>query len=327
MAAAPVAVLLSSYGGPEGPGDCEPYLRRIFLDPDLVPLPSFLRPFLARRLAHRRTPALRAVYEAMGSYSPILEQTRAQAAALQAALGEGFACYVGMRYFAPLLADVCAEIARAGHETVVHLPLYPQESRATAGSAVNEARRALTALGWSGAQREVRSFWDRPAYLDALAEGVGRALKEAPAGAALLFSAHGLPLSVAKRDPYPGQVEATARAVCGRVGRALTVSIAPAVVAAGEAGLAWQGKVGPLRWIEPSVAAVLEAYIAAGRTHVVVVPLSFVSEHSETLYELDILYAGLARRAGLGFTRVPALQTHPGLVAALAEAVREAAAK
>jgi len=319
-----IAVLMSNYGGPEGPADCEPYLRNIFMDPDLIPVPVLLRPWIARRTARRRAPLLQKSYEAMGRYSPILEQTEAQATALQEALGEGYGCYVGMRYFNPLIADVCADIVRAGHRYIVHLPLYPHECRSTTGSSIGEGKRALAHLDWECVQREVRSFWHHSSYLDALAEGVGRALAGSPAGAVVLFSAHGLPLSVAKRDKYPGQIEATARAVSSRLGKALAVSTDPAEVAAGEAGLAWQSKVGPMRWLAPSVESVLEAYAAAGRRHVVVVPLSFVSEHSETLYELDLLYGELARKRGLGFTRVPTLQTHPGLIGALADAVREA---
>lgn len=320
-----IAVLMTNYGGPEGPDDCEPYLRNIFMDPDLIPLPVLLRPWIAKRTAKRRAPVLQRSYEAMGRYSPILEQTQAQAAALQEALGDGFRCFVGMRYFRPLIADVCADIVTAGHRWIVHLPLYPQECRSTTGSSVGEGKRAFARLDWECVQREVHSFWDRPAYLDALAEGIGHAREGCPEGAALLFSAHGLPLSVAKRDRYPGQIEATARAVCQRLGLDLTVSTDPRAVARGAAGLAWQSKVGPMRWLEPSVESVLEAYPAAGRRHVIVVPLSFVSEHSETLYELDLLYGNPAREKGLGFTRVPTLQTHPGLVAALADAVREAA--
>jgi ferrochelatase len=321
-----IAVLMTNYGGPEGPEDCEPYIRNIFMDPDLIPVPVLLRPWIAKRTARRRAPVLQKSYEAMGRYSPILEQSRAQAEALQAALGDGFRCFVAMRYFRPLIADVCGQIVAEGHRWIVHLPLYPHECRSTTGSSIGEAKRAFAHLDWECVQREVRSFWDRPAYLDALAEGVDHARQGSPAGAPILFSAHGLPLSVAKRDRYPGQIESTARAVCQRLGLDLAVSTDPREVARGAGGLAWQSKVGPMRWLEPSVESVLEAYPGAGAGHVIVVPLSFVSEHSETLYELDVLYGDLAREAGLGFTRVPTLQTHPGLVSALADAVREAVA-
>lgn len=318
------AVLLSNYGGPEGPSDCEPYLKNIFMDEDLIPIPGLIRPAVARFAARKRAPVLRAAYEAMGTYSPILEQTRAQASALQASLGDGFRCYLGMRYFRPFIAEACREIALQGHGKVIHLPLYPQECGSTTGSSIKEGRRALKKLGWNGVQMEVRSFYERPEYLQALTEVARDALAGSPKGAVLLFAAHGLPRSVAKRDPYQGQVEATARGVCERLGKSLSVSADPRIIAGAEAGLCWQSKVGPMRWLEPSVESVLKAYPDAKVRDVIVVPLSFVSEHSETLYELDILYRAIAVNLGLGFTRVPTLQTHPGLIAALASSVGEA---
>ncbi len=321
---ATAAVLLSNYGGPEGPADCEPYLRNIFMDADLIPIPSLVRPLVARFAAKRRAPLLRHTYEAMGCYSPILEQTRAQADALQQALGGGFRCYVGMRYFRPFIADACREIAANGHEKIIHLPLYPHECRSTTGSSLKEAARALKRIGWNGAQAEVRSFWERPEYLDALEGSVREAVEGSPREAALLFAAHGLPKSVAKGDPYKSAVEATARAVSKKLGRELRLSEEARESAGAPAALAWQSKVGPMRWLEPSVESVIRAYAQGKVRHVIVVPLSFVSEHSETLYELDILYRALSVNLGVGFTRVPTLQTHPGLIAALAEAVKRA---
>jgi len=232
------AVLLSNYGGPEGPSDCEPYLQNIFMDEDLIPMPGFIRPTVARFAARKRAPLLRRAYEAMGSYSPILEQTRAQAQALQEALGDGFRCYAGMRYFRPFIAEACREIALQGHRRVIHLPLYPQECGSTTGSSIKEGRRALKELGWGGAQAEVRSFWERPGYLDAVAQSVRDAIAGSPEGSAVLFSAHGLPKAIAKRDPYQGQVEATARAVCERLGKSLSVSADPRIIAGAEAGRA-----------------------------------------------------------------------------------------
>lgn len=318
------AVILSNYGGPNHAGECEEYLCNIFSDPDLIPLPGLLRPLLAPWMAKRRTPKLQGIYEAMGRYSPILEQTQAQAEALESALGVSFRCYAAMRYFAPSFGEVAKEIVAAGHCTVIHLPLYPQESSTTTGSSLKEARRALAEAGFAGDVKEIHSFCARPGYLDALAELTAKGLETTPSHSLLLFSAHGLPLSIAKRDCYPGEVKATCEAVSARLGRKLVMSEEPSKVAAGEAGLAWQSKVGPMIWLEPSFETVLEAASAAGRPHVVVVPVAFVSEHSETLYELDILFGGKAKELGLGFTRVPTLQTHPGFIAALAEAVREA---
>jgi protoporphyrin/coproporphyrin ferrochelatase len=315
------AVLLMNYGGPEGPGDCEGYIRNIFMDPDLIPIPGFLRPFIARVAARKRAPFLQQNYESMGMYSPILEQTQAQADALQEELGDGHRCYVGMRYFRPYIADVVESILERGHKKIVLLPLYPQESSTTTGSSNREAARALRAGGFAGEVGEVKSFWSRPDYLDAMAELLQAALERVPEDSGLLFAAHGLPLSVARRDPYPGQVRQTVKAICGRVGRQLPDAVngleSESVV------LGWQSKVGPMKWLEPSVETVLESWSRAGRRHVVLMPVAFVSEHSETLYELDVLYRNTANELGMAFTRIPTLQTHPGLISALAGAVKE----
>jgi ferrochelatase len=329
----PTAVLLMNYGGPTRAEDCGPYLKNIFMDPDLIPIPRLIRPLAAALVARRRGPALAENYRAMGQFSPTLKETTAQAEALEAALGEGYRCFVGMRYWEPFIGDVCREIARGGFSRIVLLPVYPHESITTTGSSIHEAQRALRALEWKGEVLEVWSFWESPDYLDALAAAVLRTLEGSPERAEVLFSAHGLPVSVARKDPYPGQVARTVTAVCERAG------IACGRIEIGGIGegpfygpgegrwpgtLAWQSKVGPARWLQPSVEHVLEEWAVRGIPHAVVVPVAFVNEHSETLYELDVLYGGLARRLGLGYSRVPTLGTDPGLVSALARSVQDA---
>ncbi len=327
----PTAVLLMNYGGPEGPGDCEPYLRNIFLDPDLIPLPALLRPFLAKVVAKRRAPKLRAIYGAMGRYSPTLEETRAQAQGLQALLGPGFRCFVGMRYWRPAIARACQEIAAAGFSRLVLLPLYPQQSRTTTGSALREARRALKEARFSGEIFEIPSFHREEGYLEAAAARIEEALEGAPPRSRALFSAHGLPLSVARKDPYPAQVLETVAALCERTGLAcgrLALEEPPVgpFYGPGEgrmrAQVAWQSKVGPARWLKPSVEEVLARWAREGVAHAVAVPVAFVNEHSETLYELDVLYAGLARELGLTFRRAATVGTAPAFLGALAGAVR-----
>lgn len=325
------AVLLMNYGGPEGPEDCEPYLRNIFLDPDLIPLPSLLRPFLAKVAARRRAPKLRAIYEAMGRYSPTFKETQAQARGLEALLGQTFRCFVGMRYWKPAIADVCREIAALGIPRLVLLPLYPQESRTTTGSAFREARRALQEARFAGEIFEIRSFHREEGYLKAMAERIEEALEGGPPRSRVLFSAHGLPRSVARRDAYPGQVLETVAALCERTGLAcgrLAQEDPPVgpFYGPGEgrvrAQVAWQSKVGPGGWLKPSVEEVLTLWAREGVAHAVVVPVSFVNEHSETLYELDLFYAGVARDLGLTFRRVATLGTAPAFLGALAGAVR-----
>lgn len=325
-----VAVLLMNYGGPEKAEDCRDYLRNIFMDPDLIPIPGLIRPLVASLVARRRAPTLAENYEAMGQYSPTLAETTAQAKALEAALGGGYRCFVGMRYWRPFIGDVCRDIVAQGFGKVVLLPVYPHDSRTTTGSSVNEARRHLEALGFGGSIAEIRRFWDAEGYLSALAEGVSAALSRAPGGARVLFSSHGLPLSVARKDLYPGQVAQTVRECARRLGVALDPIEVPGDPAPGSekgAGgrwrgrLAWQSKVGPAKWLTPSVETVLEAWAAERVPHVVVVPVAFVNEHSETLYELDVLYGDEARKLGMGYTRVPTLGTAPDFIDALARLV------
>ena len=326
-----------NYGGPERAEDCEEYIRNIFLDPDLIPIPNFIRPMLARYVGKRRAPSLQKNYEAMGQYSPILGQTTAQARALEASLGEGFRCLVGMRYWNPFIEEVCCAIRTGGFRRVVLLPLYPQESHSTTGSSVNEARRCLKEVGYAGEIFAVRSFWEEPGYLEALAGGVSKALAGAPDAARVLFSAHGLPLSVARRDPYPGQIAGTVAEVAKRLGIALE-PMTPIGTASHlfpqhstfsspvsrRGALAWQSKVGPAKWLEPSVEHTLEAWAREGVKDLVLVPVAFVSEHSETLYELDVLYGGMARELGMTVLRVPTVQVHPAFIGALAQKVRAA---
>lgn len=330
----PTAILLMNYGGPTKAEECEPYLKNIFLDPDLIPVPGFVRPFVASRVARRRAPKLQKIYEAMGRYSPTLEETTAQATALQEGLGEGFRCFVGMRYWEPFIEQACGTVVAEGFRRVVLLPIYPHESRTTTGSALHEARRCLGSLGFAGKVLEVPSFWDEPGYLDALTAQLATALEGAGPAARVLFSAHGLPLSVAKRDPYPGQVADTARELSRRLGLLLDpVSVPgrmpeyrgatshPSLV---KAALAWQSKVGPMRWLEPSVESVLRVWEGEGVKEAVLVPLSFVNEHSETLYELDILYTRMAQELGITTRRLPTLGTTSTFIQGLANRVRSA---
>jgi ferrochelatase len=327
------AVLLMNYGGPERAEDCAAYIRNIFLDPDLIPIPGLVRPLVARLVGRRRGPVLQKNYEAMGQYSPILGQTQAQATALEASLGAGFTCFVGMRYWTPLIDEACCAIRSGGFRQVVLLPLYPQESRSTTGSSINEARRCLEDLRFGGEIVEVRHFWGEEGYLEALCAGVAAGLDQSPPGAAVLFSAHGLPLSVARRDPYPEHVALTVRTVCAKLGLELAPMDIPSGKVEGQAVpgtpraracLAWQSKVGPAKWLEPSVEHMLESLAKQGVKDLVLVPTVFVSEHSETLYELDVLYGGLARALGMSVTRVPTVQTAPKFIEALAAKVKRA---
>ena len=328
------AVLLMNYGGPTRAEDCRPYLRNIFMDPDLIPIPGLVRPLVASLVSRRRAPVLARNYEAMGQFSPTLPETTAQAKALEGALGEGFRCFVGMRYWKPYIAEVCREIEASGFARIVLLPIYPHESVTTTSSSIHEARRALKRLHYGGEILDVRSFWEEEGYLGSLSDRVREALSRSPGGTRVLFSSHGLPVSVAERDPYPGQVLDTVLAVSRRVGLALEPIDLPGVArrsfpprgdAQPPAALAWQSKVGPMKWLEPSVETVLERWAEEKVSHIVLAPVAFVNEHSETLYELDVLYRGMARKLGMSVDRLPTLGTEPAFIEGLAGRVRRAA--
>jgi len=334
MAAAETAVLLINYGGPSGPGECEEYLRNIFLDPALMPIPGFIRPAAARFMAHRRAPRLTSNYEAMGRYSPIVEETTAQAEALEGVLGEGFNCVPAMRYSKPFIAEAIARIVEAGTRNLVVLPMYPQESRATTGSAVGEVKRAVESSGFRGKTAFVRSFHLMDGYIESFVKPLAEALRGALEEKRVLFAAHGLPVKLARRDPYPGQVAESVFELSRRLGLACETIALPGVPTSGSEGdknggtrasLAWQSRVGPVKWLEPSVEDTLMRFSEEGVKRVVAVPVSFVCEHSETLYELDLLYAGKAHGMGMEFTRIPTPGVHPAFIEGLAKLVREAA--
>lgn len=305
------AVFLMNLGGPRNLAEVEPYLYDLFSDPLVVTGPlGLLRPLLARLVSHLRAPSSAEKYQLIGGRSPIVEGTKAQAEALSRALGEGFSCHLAMRCGHPSTAEGVEEALSAGATRALSLPLYPQYANATTRSSLNELRRL-----WPKDRPlfEVSTWHDHEGYLDAsaemLKETVGRVPAEHREKMLVVFSAHGLPLGqVKKGDPYPRYIEHSARETARRAG-GLPFEIT------------YQSRIGPAKWLGPDTNAFLRTN-ARGR-FVVAVPIAFVSEHLETLYDLDILAKGAAAEGGaLGFLRVPALGTQEKFVAALADLVR-----
>ena len=313
-----VAVVLMNLGGPDALDAVEPFLRNLFRDPAIIGAPGPVRWLLARLIAKRRGPEAREIYRSIGGRSPLLEETEAQAAALRAALrglGE-VEVVVAMRYWHPMSDAAARLVATFRPDRIVLLPLYPQFSTTTVASSLAAWRSAAAAVGIATPTQAVCCY-PRAEGLIASHAALIEPLLTAAAEAGkprLLFSAHGLPKRVVARgDPYQWQVEETARRIVARLGRD---------------GLDWtvcyQSKVGPLAWLEPSTADELDR-AGRDRVPVVVVPIAFVSEHSETLVELDIAYRAHAERAGVpAYRRVPALGTHPAFIEALAVLVRRA---
>ncbi len=323
MSAARTAIVLFNLGGPDRPQAIRPYLLNLFSDPAILRVPPFIRPFLARIIAGRRLRPATANYALLGGRSPLLEQTRRQAEALQAALPELEArCFIAMRYWHPFSEAAAREVLAWNPDRVMLLPLYPQFSTTSTGSSLTAWREAAARVGLAKPTTALCCYHSDQAFASATAAILRRSLDEARAalrGAALrvLFSAHGLPESIVRAgDPYQFQVERSVASVLARLG---------------EEGLDWricyQSRATPQRWIGPSTDAAIEQAGHDG-VAVLVVPIAFVSEHSETLVELDVEYRDLAAKVGVpGYFRAPTQGTDAAFIAALAGLVRAALAR
>jgi ferrochelatase len=305
------AVFLMNLGGPRSLDEVEPYLRELFSDPLLISAPfGPLRPLVARLIARARAPSSAQKYQLIGGRSPLVEETERQAAALGAALGPGFSCHLAMRCGHPNTDEGVREALAAGATRAVALPLYPQWANATTKSSLVELRRA-----WPRDRRlaEVCTWHDHEGYLEASAAALRETMAgldpAARAGALVIFSAHGLPMSqVRAGDPYPVYVEHSSRETARRAG-------------VDRWQITYQSRVGPTKWLGPDTVQYLRDH-ARGRA-VVAVPIAFVSEHLETLYDMDILAREAALKSGAtAFLRVPALGTRPDFIAALADIAR-----
>ena len=313
-----LAVVLFNLGGPDSLDAVEPFLHNLFRDPAIIRAPAPLRRLIARLIARRRGPEARDIYRAIGGRSPLLAETEAQATALARALEDRGAAVVtvAMRYWHPMSEAAAHKVAAFRPDRVVLLPLYPQFSTTTTASSLAVWRKAAEGAGIAAPTRAVCCYPRADGLIQAHVALIRPLLDEASEAGAprLLFSAHGLPRKVVARgDPYQWQVEETARRIVARLDRDVL-----------DWRVCYQSKVGPMAWLEPSIAAEIDR-AGRDRVPVVVVPVAFVSEHSETLVELDLTYRDHARAAGVpAYHRVPALGTHPSFIAALADLVRGA---
>lgn len=305
------AVFLMNLGGPRSLDEVEPYLFELFSDPLLISAPfGPFRPLVAKIISKTRAPSSAEKYALIGGKSPIVDGTAAQARALAQILGPDFSCHLAMRCGHPNTEEGVREALTAGAERAVALPLYPQWANATTKSSLLELRRF-----WPKDRplAEVCTWHDHEGYLDAsaaaLRETLGRVPEELRDRVLVVFSAHGLPMSqVRKGDPYPGYVEISSRETARRAG-------------VSDFRVTYQSRVGPAKWLGPDTVEFLEAN-ARGRA-IVAVPIAFVSEHLETLYDLDVLAKEAAEKGGAAaYLRVPALGTRADFVAALADVVR-----
>jgi ferrochelatase len=309
-----LAVVLFNLGGPDGPQAVKPFLRNLFKDPAILALPAPVRIPLAGVLASRREKAARANYDRIGGASPLLAETEAQARALEAEImreapGIEAKAFVAMRYWRPFADETAKAVAAFTPDEIVLLPLYPQYSMTTTASSLKAWRQAYRGPG------RIRTICCYPTAIgltDAHAAAIRERWETAgrPQNLRLLFSAHGLPQRVVDAgDPYRAQVEATAAQVAARLPELPDWTVC------------FQSRVGPLKWLEPSTEAEIRRAGAEGKG-VLIAPISFVSEHVETLVELDQDYAQAARAAGCApYLRAAA----PGVRAPFVEELAHAA--
>jgi protoporphyrin/coproporphyrin ferrochelatase len=313
-----VAIVLFNLGGPDRPEAIRPFLLNLFLDPAILRVPFFIRPFLARYIAHARVKGATDNYALLGGRSPLLGLTREQAAALEAQLPEMDArCFIAMRYWHPFSLETAKAVKAWEPDEVILLPLYPHFSTTTTGSSLTAWKEAAVQAGLVVQTTTLCCYPTDDAYVKATVALVRAAYMRArteldPAiPLRVLFSAHGLPETIIRNgDPYQWQVEQTVRAVVSAWGAEIDWSIC------------YQSRATPQKWIDPSTESEIER-AAHDKTAVLVVPIAFVSEHTETLVELDVEYRDLARDLGVpGYYRVPTQNADAGFIAALADLVR-----
>ncbi len=318
----PIGVCLLYMGGPSAISDVKPFLRQLFSDREIIQLPGgrLMQGAFAAWISARRAPKVQRYYKEIGGGSPLIKITTRQMKHLGEALSAhgNFHLTMAMRYCPPRADQAVAELQSAGIERLVTLPLYPQYSRATTGSSVNDFKVAMERAGMSWDLVPVASFHDHPGYLDALTATVRVGLQELGEEdegnkCCVVFSAHSLPQRmIDEGDPYERQVNHTVTEVVQRL--ALT-----------NWRLGFQSRSGPVQWLQPDTVALVDELLAQGQRRLLVVPVSFVSDHIETLHEIDIrLRQHCMERGCEAFVRAPSLNDSPAFINALAKIVLKA---
>ena len=313
------AVVLFNLGGPDNAAAIKPFRVNLFSDKAIIRAPWFIRLWLSRLIAASSAKAAYANYQLMGGKSPLLELTQAQAKALEGVLGADYRCFIAMRYWHPFARETMREVKAWAPDRVVLLPLYPQFSTTTTGSSLTDWREAAAEAGLMVKVASICCWFDDAAYVAAISALVREAIEDAMAqkpGLKLrvLFSAHGLPESIVKAgDPYQAQIEATSAAVMELLANTGVESL-----------VCYQSRATPQKWLEPST---IQAIEQAGKdgVGVVVVPIAFVSDHIETLVELDIENRHLAAENNVPlYVRARVANDDPDFIRAVADIVRRA---
>jgi ferrochelatase len=297
----PTGVLLLNMGGPDTLNDVAPFLYNLFSDREIIRLgPAPLQKPLAWLISRRRAPKSRAVYAKIGGGSPLRRITTAQAAALQAALDQDehkFLVRVAMRYWQPTASEAVTELVALGVKNIIALPLYPHYSKATSGSSLTDLRQTCLKIAPGVTLKEIPSWPDEPHYIQALAQRIQQGVQKFDGKPVqLVYSAHSLPVSfIEQGDPYVDELRRTISAIekeTGITGR-----------------LCYQSRSGPVKWLSPGSSEMIRSLAAEGCENILMVPISFVSDHVETLYEIDMLFKDEARSLGMRLESTPSLNT------------------
>jgi ferrochelatase len=306
-----LAIVIFNLGGPDGPAAVRPFLFNLFSDPNILLMPAPLRWIAARLLSTLRAPKTRRIYDSIGGKSVLLEETKAQAAALQAAatdLADDVRVFVFMRYWHPFPSEAVAQVKDFAPDRVVLLPLYPQFSTTTTGTSVAAFRGEAARQGLTAPIHDLCCYPRDEGFVGAVAEMVASAHRNTIGPRPrVIFCAHSLPeKTIAAGDPYQSQMEETAALIAQRTG-----------IAGLDWTLSYQSRLGPVKWIGPSLVSEIRR-AGVDKVPVIVVPISFVSEHVETLVELDRDMREIAAAVGVpGFVRLPAVRTHTAYISSL----------
>jgi len=309
------AIILFNLGGPDKIENVEPFLFNLFNDPAILNLPTLLRYPLAKLISNRRAPVAKKIYAELGGSSPILKLTKEQSSALEIKLNQTqtedeYKCFIIMRCWNPRAKDVIKDVQIYGPDEVVLMPLYPQYSAATSGSSIGEWKDVCKKNNYHVKTSTICCYPTDQNFINAHTKEIIKKIKDLK-NFKLIFSAHGLPeKNIKKGDPYQWQVEQSVKKI---------------VESLNDENLDWilsyQSRVGPLKWIGPSTEDIIIENSKIGK-HIVLVPIAFVSEHSETLVELDIEYKEIADANGCkNYTRVPALGINEDFIKAMSELI------
>ena len=309
------AVILFNLGGPDKIENVEPFLFNLFNDPAILNLPTLLRYPLAKLISNRRAPVAKKIYQELGGSSPILKLTNKQSDALVAKLNQTqtqdkYKCFVVMRCWNPRAKDVIKDVQQYSPDEIILMPLYPQYSAATSGSSIKEWKDVCKKINYNVKTSTICCYPTDHNFIKAHTKEILKKIKDLK-NFKLIFSAHGLPeKNIKKGDPYQWQVEQSVKNIVEILNNENLDWI-----------LSYQSRVGPLKWIGPSTEDIIIENSKIGK-HIVLVPIAFVSEHSETLVELDIEYKEIAEANGCkNYTRVPALGINEDFIKAMSELI------